>query len=77
MVEEKRKRQGLDRVLMSVPSVFNKEVIYKDISEQTASLIRQQLCLPSKIVPNEDTDLLKDDVRLIAKEGKLYYLPTA
>ena len=77
LVETKRKRQGLDLVLMSVPSVFNKEIIYKDMSEKTATLIRQQMSLSSQIVPDDNVDLFNTDVRLIAKDGKLYYLPTA
>ncbi len=77
LVETKRKRQGLDFVLMSVPSVFNKEIIYKDMSEKTATLIRQQMSLSSQIVPDDNVDLFNTDVRLIAKDGKLYYLPTA
>lgn len=75
LVEEKRKRQGFERVLMSILSVFNKELVYKEVSETTARLIREQMYLSSEIVPDEETDLFKENVRLIAKEGKLYYLP--
>ena len=73
--EGKRKRQGLSRLLMSVPAVFNEELKYKGIPEGTADLIRQQLNLTSEIVPEEKTELFQKDVQLIAKEGKLYYLP--
>ena len=73
--EGKRKRQGLGRLLMSVPAVFNEKLKYKGIPEETADLIRQQLNLTSEIVPEEKTELFQKDVQLIAKEGKLYYLP--
>ena len=35
------------------------------------------MSLSSQIVPDDNVDLFNTDVRLIAKDGKLYYLPTA
>ena len=75
LFEGKRKRQGLGKVLLSIPAVFNEELKFKGIPEETSSLIRQQINLSSEIVPEEKNELFQKDVQLIAKEGKLYYLP--
>ena len=75
LFEGKRKRQGLDKVLLSIPAVFNEELKFKGVPEETSSLIRQQINLSSEIVQEEKNELFQKDVQLIAKEGKLYYLP--
>lgn len=60
---------------MGIPGIFNEELKFKGIPEETANLIKQQINLTSEIVPEEKTELFKMDVQLIAKDGKLYYLP--
>lgn len=60
---------------MGALGVFNDDLNYKKISDRTVSLITHQG--EGKIIaaPAQD-DLFQDDVRLVAKDGKLYYLPS-
>lgn len=73
----RRKRQGIEGFFMNIPALFKDDLHYKDVSKITVSMIsRQSIGKPSPT--NQDTaDLFQEDVRLIAKDGKLYYLPKA
>ena len=61
---------------MSMFGHFNDDFNYKKISQRTASLIEHQ-AVGVSIKMAEGDDLFKEDIRLIAKDGKLYYLPKA
>lgn len=70
----RRERQGLDKAFMLIPSLFNEDLQYKVLSENTVSKIRSQTNNAEQS-KTESNDLFQEDVQLIAKDGKLYYLP--
>lgn len=70
----RRKRQGIEGFFMGALGLFNDEFNYKVIADRTVSLITHQ-GEGKVIVPHAQDDLFRDDVRLVAKDGKLYYLP--
>ena len=70
----RRKRQGIEGFFMSIPAVFNNDLNYKNISSRTAKMISQQSHAVAEMRP-DGLDFFQEDVQLIAKEGKLYYLP--
>lgn len=72
----RRKKQGVVGIIMTVPALFNEKYHYKAISNQTAEMINNQIGMYPMMNPYENKDLFQEDVRLIAKEGKLYYLPS-
>ena len=72
----RRHRQGFDDVLHFLPSLFDDNQQYKDISQSTLSMISNQSS-GQRAPISEKSDLFREDVRLIAKDGKLYFLPQA
>ena len=73
--ESRRKRQGVEGFFMGALGVFNDDFNYKKVSNKTISLIEHQAEGKVLSVPNAGDDHFQEDVRLVAKEGKLYYLP--
>lgn len=73
--ENRRKRQGIEGFFMGALGFFNDDFNYKKISEQTAERIGRQTEGASSLKKQEKDDLYQEDVRLIAKDGKLFYLP--
>ena len=71
----RRKRQGIEGLFMNIPALFDEELHYKSISGRTAEMISRQTFGTADVKPADDKDLFQEDVRLVAKEGKLYYLP--
>ena len=70
----KRKRDGLDAAIHWIPSLFDKRNAYRDMSKNVAHMIEEHSS--DKNSHQTDTgDLFNSDVKLIAKDGKLYYLP--
>jgi hypothetical protein len=59
---------------MNIPALFNDDLHYKAISKRTAAMISRQSDGSTAIKPADDTDLFQKSVRLVAKDGKLYYL---
>ena len=72
----RRKLQGIEGFLMNVPALFDANLHYKGISERTVSMISSQRDGSAEVKYSNDTDHFQEDVRLIAKDGKLYYLPS-
>lgn len=75
--EGRRKRQGVEGFFMSALGVFNDDFNYKKVPVRTISLIEHQAEGKVLAVPTAEDDFFQGDVRLVAKEGKLYYLPNA
>ena len=71
----RRKRQGIEGFFMGALGFFNDDFNYKKISEQTAERIGRQTEGASSMKMLDKDDLYKEDVRLIVKDGKLFYLP--
>ncbi|MBR5410524.1 MAG: hypothetical protein IK104_07605 [Clostridia bacterium] len=72
----RRKRQGFENFIMFIPALFNDDLHYKSISERTAEMITDQTFGTAELSANDNKDLFQEDVRLVAKEGKLYFLPS-
>ncbi len=72
----KRKRQGFEGFLMSGFGLFDDDLNYKEISQDTIEFIAEQHDSVYDItLPEKEPDLFNMDVQLIAKDGKMYYLP--
>jgi len=70
-----RKRDGIDGIIHKIPAMFNEEFGYRPISENIVTIIESQMS-PSeepRIIANDK--LYEKDVRMIVKDGKVYYLP--
>ena len=72
--EGKRKRKGVKGFLMKPLTIFNKDLDYKEVSRGTIQRIEHQSGLSSNETVLE-SEPYKEDVTLVAKEGKYYYLP--
>lgn len=70
----RRHRQGFDDVLHFLPSLIDDNHQYRRISRSTVKMISDQ-SRGQRALADEGPDLYREDVRLIAKDGKLYYLP--
>ena len=60
---------------MNIPALFNDDLHYKNISGSTVSMISNQSTGETIIAPEDGPDLFREDVQLIAKDGKVFYLP--
>ena len=59
---------------MGALGFFKDDFNYKKMSEKTVALITHQGEGSILAMPEQD-DLFHEDVRLVAKDGKLFYLP--
>jgi hypothetical protein len=71
----RRKRQGVESFFMNIPALFNDDLHYKEIPKRTATMISRQSNGGTTIKSADYTDLFQKDVRLVAMDKKLYYLP--
>ena len=73
----RRRRQGLEAALYTIPALFKDDLHYRRISSRTSKMIRLQKQGP--IVPGSDDepDLYQEDVTLVLRDGDVYYLPPA
>lgn len=72
--EVRRKRVGLDGVLHSLPGLLDEDFNYRSIEKSTANMIRTQ-AFGENVLAIDESALYSEDVQLIAKNGKIYYLP--
>lgn len=73
--ESNRKRTGFDSFIHTIPGWINEKNRYRSVSENTVKKIVDQTNrydIPQK---TDMIDLFQEDVKIIAKEGKIYYLP--
>ncbi len=73
--ETKRKRTGFDGVVHWIPGLFDDKHNYCSISERTADMIGVQLAGQEGGRRQQKEELYLEDVQIISKGGKLYYLP--
>ena len=73
--EARRKRDGFDGALHFIPSIFKDELKYKVISQNTVNMIVSQSTVHKEIHYCDTSDLYSEDVQLISRNGKIYYLP--
>lgn len=73
--ETRRKRDGLDGVIHFVPGLFNDNLNFRSIEAGTAEIIQTQSEGKQVTYEQETSDLYSEDVQLIIKDDKVYYLP--
>ena len=73
--ESRRKRAGFDGVIHFIPGLFNKNINFRAIDKKTVNMITVQASVNSFKNPQDTSDLYAEDVQLISKAGKVYYLP--
>lgn len=71
--EMRRKRDGFDGVIHSLPGLFNDDLNFRTIEKSTARMIMAQSAGSEHAY--DISDLYAEDVQLISKGGKVYYLP--
>lgn len=69
------RRQGIGGFFMNIPALFDDNLHYKAIPKSTVNMISKQSGENQVHTLEKDSDLFQEDIRLVAKEGKLYYLP--
>jgi len=74
--EMRRKRDGIDGAIRFIPGLFKDDLNFRAIAENTAKMIKIQTAGRSDVCAYDTSDLYAEDVQLIAKEGKIYYLLT-
>lgn len=73
-VTSRRKRMGFDGIVHWIPGLFKDDFNFCAISEKTKTMIAEQTS--NYNVTSRDKDNLFDkDVKIISKDGKIYYLP--
>lgn len=72
----RRKRDGLDGAIHFIPGLFNEDYSFRAIEKKTAKMITTQSESNPEIQNYDTSDLYSEDVQLISKGGKVYYLPT-
>ncbi len=75
LADNNRKRFGLDAFVHIIPGWIDERKKYKALPTETAEKIGRQTEASAISQDTDVKDLYKEDVRLIAKEGKIYYLP--
>ena len=73
--ENRRKRQGFDQALAWIPSLFDSSLQYKKLPSNIVKTIEQHRSKASLTVHRAENDLFHQNVRLIIKDGKMFYLP--
>lgn len=69
-----RKRFGWDKIIYVVPSWIDEKYKLKALSQNTAKRIEQQMSEPVK---QDGFNIYSEDVKLISKDGKVFYLPSS
>lgn len=70
----RRKRAGLDGIIHRIPGLIDEEYNYSALDSNMVKMIKRQMLpyyIESKVT---DENLFEKEVRLIAKEGRLYYI---
>lgn len=73
--EMKRKKDGVNGFFWSIPGKFNDNFNFQSIDEHTADIIAAQVTRYEAGQYQDMTDLYAEDVQLIVKDSKVYYLP--
>lgn len=71
----RRKRAGFDGVIHFIPGLFHDALNFRRIEKKTANMITAQKKGHENAHQMDPSELYAEDVQLISKDGKLYYLP--
>lgn len=72
--EVRRKREGLDGAIHFIPSLLNDDYKFRPINMKTANMITEQIKNREDRYVADTSELYSEDVQLISKDGRLYYL---
>ena len=72
--EARRRRAGLDGVIHFLPGLFDEDFNYRSIEKSMVRMICAQASGENKLSIDK-SELYSEDVQLISKNGKIYYLP--
>ena len=70
----RRKRDGLDGAVHWIPGLFKDDFKFCKIPEETKIMIEEQTS-NYNLMPRDKDNLFNKDVKIISKDGKVYYLP--
>ena len=70
----RRRRDGFDKMIHFIPGLIKDEHNFRELEENTVNMIRNQVSGNSREYQNQ-SELYQEDVQLISKNGKIYYLP--
>lgn len=73
--EIRRKRAGFDYFIHFIPGRFNDDLNFRRIEKKTVNMITAQMNGHENAHPLQKSELYSEDVQLISKNGKIYYLP--
>ena len=73
--EIRRKRAGFDSLIHFIPGLFNDDFNFRSIEKKTAKMITAQASGHESLHVVDTSELYAEDVQLISKDGKIYYLP--
>lgn len=73
--ETRRKREGFDGVIHFFPGLFKDNLNFRAIEKSTAKMIKTQSDGSYGVYEYDTSDLYAEDVQLIFKGDKVYYLP--
>ncbi len=73
--EERRKRTGFDSFIHFIPGLISDSQKFRPIEKDTVEKIKIQSEDMANEENTEKSDLYSQDVQLIIKDGKIYYLP--
>lgn len=73
--EIRRKRAGFDGVVHFIPGLLNDDLNFRSIEKKTASMIVAQSSGHESLHKADTSELYTEDVQLIVKDGKIFYLP--
>ena len=71
----RRRREGFDKAIYFFSGLFKDDANFSKIEEKTIDMIRIQKIGHNNIYKIDKSELYTEDVQLIAKNGKIYYLP--
>jgi hypothetical protein len=66
-------KTGIEGIVAAVPALVNENLKYKDLSAGLAQKISNQTSVKPEL-PSEQRDVYDDDIELIIRDGKYYYL---
>lgn len=72
--EGNRKRYGVDGILHKVPGMIRNELNYRPVSKDVIDIITKHLTARDKHRQVSTREVFDENVKLIGKEGKIYYL---
>lgn len=73
--ETRHKRYGFDGIIHFIPGLIKNEFNFRAIDKSIANIIDEQVYGNGSSHQQEQSELYLEDVQLIAKDGKVYYLP--